>query len=106
MLLLFLRFAAIVLVAAAPVAAAPVGAVAQVAAVQEGAIADVVVLGAGFDAGLRRGMVCRIAREGTQIGEVLLVDLRSASSAALILSLSPKQSIRSGDVVFVKILKS
>ena len=79
---------------------------AAVVAVQPTRVADLVLLGGGFDAGLRQGMVCRVTRGGTEIAEVLLVELRPNCSAALILNLAPKQSIRAGDTASVKILKT
>lgn len=69
-------------------------------------VADVVVLGNGFNAGLRQGMVCRITRGSAEIAEVVLVELRPSYGAALILSVVAKQSIRPGDLAAVKILKS
>jgi hypothetical protein len=85
------------------IAAAPS---ATVVAVQTTRVADVVLLGGGFDAGLRQGMVCRVMRGTTEIAEVLLVDLRPACSAALILSVASRQSIRPGDLAGAKILKT
>ena len=79
---------------------------AAVVAVQPTRVADLVLLGSGLDAGLRQGMVCRVTRGATQIAEVLLVELRPNCGAALIMSVSPKQSIRAGDVATIKILKS
>jgi hypothetical protein len=79
---------------------------AAVVAVESTRVADVVLLGSGFNAGLRQGMVCRVTRGLTEIGEILLVELRPSSSAALILSVAPKQSIRSGDLAAIKVLKS
>ena len=84
-------------------AAAPAAAVVEVLPAR---VADLVLLGRGFDAGLREGMVCRITRGTTEIAEVLLVELRPTCSAALILSLAPQQSIRAGDLATVKVLKS
>jgi len=102
---LFLSLSA--LLAAAPFSVAASGApVAEVVAVQSARAADLVLLGRGFDAGLRQGMVCRVARGATEVAEVLLVDLRAGCSAALILSVAPRQAIRSGDHVHVKVLKS
>ncbi len=92
--------------ASAAATAMPSGVAARVVAVQESRVADLVVLGAGFDAGLRRGMVFRVARGGVEVGELLLVELRQSCSAALIVSLAPRQSIAVGDSVAVKILKS
>ena len=76
-----------------------------VTSIQSTRVADLVVLGRGFDAGLREGMVCRVTRDGLEIAEVQLVGLRPDSAAALILSLAPAQAIRAGDCVTVKTLK-
>lgn len=84
-------------------AAAPT---ATVVAVEPTRVADLVLLRGGFDAGLRQGMVCRVTRGRTEIAEVLLVELRPAHSAALILNVAPRQSIRAGDTASVKILKA
>jgi len=51
-------------------------------------------------------MICRITRGRSEIAEVILVELRSTCGAALIVNLSPGQSIQVGDVASVKILKS
>lgn len=78
---------------------------ATVVAVEPTRVADLILLRGGFDAGLRQGMVCRVTRGTTEIGEILLVELRPGHSAALILSVVSKQSIRAGDVASVKTLK-
>jgi hypothetical protein len=93
--------------ATAPLAVqAAAAGVAEVVAVQPTRVADLVLLSRGFDAGLRQGMVCRLTRGSTAIAEVVLVDLRPASSAALIVSVAPRQSIRAGDLAGIKVLKS
>jgi hypothetical protein len=79
---------------------------AAVVTVQPTRVADLVLLDHGFDAGLREGMVCRITRGPTEIAEVVLVALRPACSAALIVSVAARQSIRTGDSAAVKILKT
>jgi hypothetical protein len=84
-------------------AAAPV---ASVVAVQPTRIADLVMLNGGFDAGLRQGMMCRVTRGATEVAEILLVELRPTCSAALIVTVAPKQSIRAGDIASIKVLKS
>jgi hypothetical protein len=102
-----LRFA--VLVAAAHLtslishAASPA---ATVVTVEPTRVADLILLRGGFDAGLRQGMVCRVTRGATEIGEILLVELRPGHSAGLILSVVSRQSIRSGDIASVKTLKT
>jgi hypothetical protein len=79
---------------------------AVVVAVQANRLADLVLLDAGFDAGLRQGMVCLVTRGGLEVAEVLLVELRPSNSAALIVSASPRQAIRLGDTVRIKLIKS
>ena len=108
MLRRLLQASLLALVAAAPfsVRAAIASGSAGVVAVQSTRVADLVLLDRGFDAGLRQGMICRITRDGAEVAEVLLVELRPTCSAALITSLAPKQSIRAGDVASLKILKT
>jgi cytosine/adenosine deaminase-related metal-dependent hydrolase len=79
---------------------------ARVVGLEPSRVADLVVLDAGFDAGLRQGMQCRLVRGAADVAEVLIVDLRPAHSAALILSVVPDKSVRIGDSLIVKILKS
>lgn len=103
-----LSVAFIALVAVLPLAARAAGSAnaVSVVAVKATPVADIVLLGAGFDRGLRQGMVCRVDRAGVEIAEVLLVELRPASSAALIVTLATGQSIRPGDLARLKILKT
>jgi hypothetical protein len=78
----------------------------EVVAVHSARLADIVLLGHGHDAGLRQGMICRVTRGGSDVAEIILVDLRPNCGSALIVSLSPGQSIRKGDMASVKILKT
>lgn len=78
---------------------------ALVVAVESTRITDVVFLGAGFEAGLRQGMVFSITRSGYKIAEVILVELSPRASAALIIHLQPGQTIRAGDTATVKTLR-
>ena len=77
-----------------------------VVAIHPTRVADLVLLRGGFDAGLRQGMICRVTRGSSDIAEVVLVDLRPTHSAALIVNVAPKQSIRPGDAASIKILKT
>ena len=95
--------AACVFLASSVVHAAPA---ATVVAIQSTRVADLILLRGGFDAGLRQGMICRVTRGNSEIAEVVLVDLRPNHSAALIVNVAPKQSIRVGDVASIKILKT
>jgi hypothetical protein len=88
------------LVLAAPEGSAPV------VAVRSARVADLVLLGGGFEAGLREGMVCRVTRGATVIAEIELVGLRARAGAALILNLTPGQSIQPGDLASVKVSKT
>jgi hypothetical protein len=108
MLRRLLQSSLLALVAATPFTAraAVASGSAGVVAVQPTRVADLVLLGHGFDAGLRQGMVCRVTRGGAEIAEILLVDLRPTSASALIVAQTPGQSIRAGDVASVKILKT
>lgn len=75
---------------------------AQVVAVESARSTDLVVLHNGFSAGFRQGMVCHVTRDGAAIAEILLVDLRSHATTALILNLAPGQRIQPGDIAAVK----
>jgi len=83
-------------------AAAP----ATVVAIRETAVADLVLVAGGHQAGLRQGMACRLTRDGVLVAEVVLTEVRPAGSSALIVSLAPRQSVRVGDVVSFKTLKT
>lgn len=79
---------------------------ARVIAVKSVPSADLVLIGAGFDAGFRQGMVCSVSRGSAKVAEILLVGLRPHAGAALILDLASGQSIRPGDLVTVNTLNS
>lgn len=104
------RFASLLLplaLAVLPLAGGATGSPsAHVVAVENAGVADLVLLDAGFSAGFRQGMVCRVVRDGAEIAEVLLVGIRPAHSAALILTGLPRHSIRAGDTIHLKLLKT
>jgi len=79
---------------------------ASVISVEPTRVADLILLRGGFDSGLRQGMICRVTRGPLDIAEVIVVDLRPAHSAALIMTVAPKQSIRPGDTASIKVLKT
>lgn len=64
--------------------------------------ADLVVLDAGYEAGLRQSMICQVSRSGESVGKLLLVQLRQKSSIALILNLTSGRSLHNGDTVAVQ----
>jgi hypothetical protein len=108
MLRRLLQSSLLALVAATPFTAraAIASAALEVVAVQPSRVTDLVLLGHGFDAGLRQGMVCRVTRGNADVAEILLVEVRPTCSAALITSLAPSRSIRAGDTAAIKILKT
>ena len=69
-------------------------------------VADLVLIDAGYEAGLRQGMVCVASRDSEKLGELLLVDLRTGVASALILDLKSGGSLQSGDSVTVKTVSS
>ena len=69
-------------------------------------IADLVIIDAGHESGLRQGMVCIASHEGRKVGELLLVDLRSAAASALIIDLQSGDGLHPGDLVTVKTVSS
>ena len=69
-------------------------------------VADLVFIDAGYEAGLRQGMVCVASRDSEKLGELLLVDLRPGGASALILDLKSGRSLQSGDSVTVKTISS
>ena len=108
MLRRLLQSSLLALVAATPFTARAASAAGslEVVAVQPSRVADLVLLGNGFNAGLRQGMVCRVTRGTADIAEILLVEVRPTCSAALILSVASQQSIHAGDAAAIKILKT
>lgn len=70
---------------------------AGVLAVEELTDADLVILSGGYETGYRAGMVGYIQRDGKDIAEVLLVEVRPQVMAAIIRDLSDGFSIQPGD---------
>ena len=75
---------------------------ARIVRIEATPVADLVVLDAGYEAGLRQSMVCQVIRSGEPLGKLLLVELRSNAATALILNLTPGRSLLSGDTVAVQ----
>lgn len=79
---------------------------AEVVAVENSGPADLVLLDAGFDAGLRRGMICDVVHSGTTVATLLLIDLRPQASTAAITDLRQPGIIQPGDAVTVRLFNS
>jgi hypothetical protein len=74
--------------------------------IQNLSTADLVLVDAGFDSGLRLGMVCNVLRSNITLGQLLLVDIRYRSSTALIIQLNSGRTLELGDKVTVKTISS
>ena len=68
--------------------------------------ADVVLIDGGLDQGIRLGMVCRVTRGLTSIGELIIIESRSDRSAGLILELVEDSTIQAGDIARIKTLQN
>jgi hypothetical protein len=68
--------------------------------------ADVVIIDGGLKQGLRLGMVCRVTRGLTSIGELIIIESRSDRSAGLILELVKDSTIQAGDIARIKTLQN
>lgn len=79
---------------------------ARVTQVVSASSADIVVLDAGYEAGLRQGMICSVTRGSEKLGELVLVELRPSVASALIVNLTPDRSLQLGDTVLVKTVSS
>jgi hypothetical protein len=79
---------------------------AVVAEVMPTLAADVVILAGGMEQGLRRGMVCRVNRGPSEVGELIIIESRSDRSAGLILELVEDFTIQAGDIARIKTLQN
>lgn len=68
--------------------------------------ADVVLLDGGLEQGLRLGMVCRVTRGSSDVGELIIIESRSDQSAGLILELVEESIIQAGDIARIKTLQN
>ncbi len=75
---------------------------ATVATVQPGPTADIVVLTAGLDQDIRPGMLALVERAGVTVGEVVVVESRPGTAAALVVSATEGQTVRAGDTLRLK----
>lgn len=76
--------------------------VGEVVRVQAGARADLVILNAGYAAGVRPGMQLHLSRQGKAIASLVVAEATQDSAAALILDLSPNETVKAGDSAKVK----
>jgi len=79
---------------------------ASVAKVVPSLAADVVILNGGLEQGIRLGMICRVTRGFTELGDLIIIESQSNRSAALILELSEANSIQKGDIARIKTIQN
>jgi cell shape-determining protein MreC len=75
---------------------------APVKTVLTGDRSDLVVLDGGLHQGIRSGMICRIQRGTTTVGEIIIVASNRHHAAGLILQLASETTIQSGDIARIK----
>jgi DUF917 family protein len=97
----FLAFSGAGVLSAAMVTDRSIGE-ARILKIEKTSVADLVVLDAGYEAGLRQSMVCQVTRSGEALGKLLLVELSHQTATALILNLNTGRSLLSGDIVTVQ----
>jgi hypothetical protein len=68
-------------------------------------VTDLVLVAAGYQHGYRPGMVCRVIRDGENVAEILLVEVRDRVSAGIIVGILSEKIIEPGDAVRVKTLQ-
>lgn len=71
--------------------------VGQVTKVEPGENADWVLLDAGSERNVRSGMKITVRRQGKVIASLVVAETTAHAAAALILDLTPNQTVRSGD---------
>ncbi|HEY5552752.1 MAG TPA: hypothetical protein VIK52_12745 [Opitutaceae bacterium] len=76
----------------------------RVATVANAGAADLVVLDGGHSDGWRQGMAATVERNGTEVAQVRIAELRRDRAVALITSLTPGSAIQAGDRVVVNAL--
>ena len=76
----------------------------RVASIAVAGAADLVVLDGGHIDGWRQGMSATVVREGAEIAQVRIAELRRDRAVALITGLEPGSAIRAGDRVVVNAL--
>ena len=76
--------------------------VGEVVRIQAGKHADLVILNAGYAAGVRPGMQLILSRQGKAIASLVVAEATQDSAAALILDLTPNETVKAGDSAKVK----
>lgn len=96
-----LQLSIMLLAASLPLGVAVIGLSATVVKDHVSRQADLVELDVGSEAGLRLGMRGTVVRKSVTIATLIVVELRSSASIALIEVLSPDVSLHTGDQVLI-----
>jgi hypothetical protein len=84
---------------AAEVAGQRVG---EVLRVEAGTHADIVIINAGYGRNIRPGMQLSLSRQGKAIASLVVAEATQDGAAALILDLTPNETVTAGDSAKVK----
>lgn len=76
--------------------------VGEVVRVETGAQTDLVIINAGYARNVRPGMQLSLSRQGNAIASLVVAEATQESAAALILDLTPNQTVKAGDSAKVK----
>jgi hypothetical protein len=68
--------------------------------------ADIVFLGGGLRDGLQAGMVCEVSRGQQLSGQIIIIEVSSTQSAALITTLQQHSTLQAGDIARVQTIKN
>lgn len=71
--------------------------VGRVIRVEQGEHADWVLLDAGYERNVRTGMNITVRRQGKAIASLVVAETTARTAAALILDLTPNQTVQAGD---------
>jgi len=98
---ILLQFSFVLFVASLVSSVATASMTATVVKAHVSSAADLVEIDAGSEAGMRLGMRANIIRENVLIATLVVVELRSSASVALIEVLSQNEHFRVGDLVHI-----
>lgn len=76
--------------------------VGEVIRIKSGTHADLVIINAGYGRNIRPGMQLSLSRQGKAIASLVVAEATQESAAALILDLTPNETVKAGDSAKVK----
>ena len=80
--------------------------VGRVLRIESGVNTDLVIINAGYARNVRPGMKLTLSRQGKAIASLVVAEATQDSAAALILDLTPNETVKAGDSAKVKTVSS